>query len=388
MELFEAHSFYVPFFRITVDGKSLDPVFERDVTQITYRDSLEKMDQFEITINNWDAEKKTARYIGPGVEEEKDLYEPGKQLEVFMGYYPTHAPKTRPLVNQRMLIGEITTLAVNLPAAGQPTLRVSGQNILRRLLIKQETYDYEGLTDTKIAKAVFARGNLRDVEKLDTDRADPSSEAEREFVKQDNQFDIIFIMGLARHSGYDLILEERGTNGKKELVLVFGISTKRGRAKTYELEWGKSLVEFQPTLTVVDQVGEVTVRGWNPDTKREIVGKAKLSDLDSRALRDLERQGRLEKSFSQRTFTEVEEPIHTVDEAKKRAKAKLEELAKQTVTCSGETVGFPELRAGTEVGLGGLGNTFDGRYILTATTHTIGNNGYRTKFEARKEERR
>ncbi len=40
------------------------------------------------------------------------------------------------------------------------------------------------------------------------------------------------------------------------------------------LEWGKNLLDFQARMTTAQQVTEVTVRGWDPKTKKEIIGRA------------------------------------------------------------------------------------------------------------------
>ena len=39
------------------------------------------------------------------------------------------------------------------------------------------------------------------------------------------------------------------------------------------------------------------------------------------------------------------------------------------------------------VELGGMGVRFSGRYFVTGTTHTIGDGGYTTQFECRREEK-
>lgn len=388
MNLYEAHHFYAPFFLIKLDGEQLDTPVQRDVLQVSYHDSLDGIDTFDITLNNWDARERgqsIAKYIGPGRSEDSDLFEPGRKVEVFMGYHAARVPTSKPRIERRMLVGEITTLAVNWPASGQPSLRVSGQNILRTLLTKQATHDYEEKTDTQIAREVFSRLPAHDVQRLRVQQA-----RERETprtVKQDNQFDIVFMLALARHSGYDLVLEEVRSNGRSESVLFFGAFEQDRRENTFVLEWGKSLIAFQPTLTIIKQVGAVTVRGWNPDTKERIVGTATLADLDTRILNNRQREQRLQRAFERRSETVVDRPVRSENEAKKLAKAALEKLVKQTITCSGTTVGFPDLRTGVEIELQGLGPTFNGHYTLTATTHTIGSNGYQTEFQARKEER-
>jgi phage protein D len=49
-------------------------------------------------------------------------------------------------------------------------------------------------------------------------------------------------------------------------------------------------------------------------------------------------------------------------------------------------VGLPDLRTGCVVQISGVGKRFSGRYFVTGTTHTIGDGGYTTRFECRREE--
>jgi Bacteriophage probable baseplate hub protein len=53
---------------------------------------------------------------------------------------------------------------------------------------------------------------------------------------------------------------------------------------------------------------------------------------------------------------------------------------------SGSTVGLPDIRAGCVIMLERLGKRFSGRYFVTSTTHTIGDGGYTTQFQCRREE--
>jgi uncharacterized protein len=73
-------------------------------------------------------------------------------------------------------------------------------------------------------------------------------------------------------------------------------------------------------------------------------------------------------------------------EAKKLAVETLENIAKDMVKATCSTVGVPDLRAGGIIMIQGVGKRFSGRYFVTATTHTIGDSGYTTQFECRREE--
>ena len=48
---------------------------------------------------------------------------------------------------------------------------------------------------------------------------------------------------------------------------------------TYVLEWGKSLMSFQPSFATANQPDQVIVRYWNPKTKQKFEGTATRADL-------------------------------------------------------------------------------------------------------------
>jgi phage protein D len=56
------------------------------------------------------------------------------------------------------------------------------------------------------------------------------------------------------------------------------------------------------------------------------------------------------------------------------------------VKATGRTVGLPKLRAGTLIEIKGVGTRLSGTYYVTKTTHTIGDGGYTTQFECRRED--
>ena len=67
VDIFNNHrTFYVPQFQVSIAGKTLKEGLLRDVMQVTYRDSVEEIDSFELVVNNWDA----------GVRQPQPKYEP------------------------------------------------------------------------------------------------------------------------------------------------------------------------------------------------------------------------------------------------------------------------------------------------------------------------
>src|SRR5262249_28494794 len=139
-------------FEIRIHGRKLPRDVVRDVTQVTYKDNVNDIDNFELTINNWDARVRDFKYVGiEGRVRDDDaraqfqgIFEPGAEAEIWMGY--AGADNLR-----LMMSGQITTLEPNFPAAGAPTLAVRGLNVLHQLRRKQYTnfWPEDGKTDVR-----------------------------------------------------------------------------------------------------------------------------------------------------------------------------------------------------------------------------------------------
>src|SRR5207253_11190515 len=146
--IYTGQDFYVPSFQVRLQDRPLGADVVRDIMQISYRDKLDDIDGFDITINNWDAERRELKYV------DQDLFDPGKQVEISMGYYGPN-----PL--RLMVRGEIASLKPNFPAAGQPTLAITGLNLLHRLRTRQESHTYTNVTDKDVASEIGQRLAIR-----------------------------------------------------------------------------------------------------------------------------------------------------------------------------------------------------------------------------------
>jgi phage protein D len=253
---------------------------------------------------------------------------------------------------------------------------------MHRLRTQQESRAYEDVTDSEIARQIGARLNIT----VRTEPAAAAKEERYEYLFQDNKYDIIFLMERARRIGYDLFVEEIAQDGQVvENRLYFGPSVSVRRI-TYRLTYGRSLIEFQPTLTTANQVGEVTVRGWDTVNKKKIEYTAKRSEITTQGVGPRGGQAVIEQSFNQRREIVATKPVNSEQEARTLAIETLERIAKEMVKGTGSTVGLPDLRAGSALEIDGLGKRFSGRYFVTSTTHSIGDSGYTTQFECRREE--
>ena len=387
--------FYTPQFEIRIKGAQIPNDVLRDVVEVTYKDNWKEIDSFELTVNNWDPTTNSFKYVGAETPEslKKDtpegrrqrLFEPcNKEVEVKMGYVGEL---------RIMLTGNFTTMEPNFPNSGAPTLSVRGLNILHQLRRKQYVHAWDNRRDSEIAKNL---ATLRDRETgkkrfplpIEIDDNALNEEPQIEYVAEQNQYDIDFLLARARQRGYVIFIQEqdRKVRGSKRR-LYFGPSHEGRipglRDVTFKLEWGKSLIDFKPTLTTANQVKSVTVNGWNRRTGRPIQKTVTLEDRKFSRNRDLYEM--LQKCDPREEIV-VEEPVFSPGQAEKRAFAILSDRQKEMVKATATTVGLPDLRAGKLVQIEGLGARFSGTYFITETTHTIGNGGYTTKFSARRED--
>ena len=233
------------------------------------------------------------------------------------------------------------------------TLTVRGLNALHQFRAGQHTYAWEGVKDSDIA-AEIGRNPLNQTRPginypLRTDPTAREAEVPDRYVFMNNMYDIVFLMERARRRDYVLVLRETDADGNADPHIYFGPSNNRD-APAYELEWGKTLVSFNPTLTTANQVSEVVVLGWDRQRNRRIEGKASWESLIPRRNRaEAARQQRLMQAFGSRREVVTDKPVRDESEADDRARRILRELRKGMVEANGETVGLPGLLAGRKV---------------------------------------
>jgi len=367
VDLYGGADVYVPDFELRVDNREISREVSHDVIDVAYRDDLRQLDTFQFTINNWDEVEQTYKHS------DGDLFLPGASVELRLGY--------RGDIGLHLMIrGTITSLTPSFPADGAPTLRISGQNALRRLARQRRSERYAERTDSEIARAIADR--------LDLDLEPPpfagAEEKRYDDLVQSNEFDIVFLLRRARRLGYELLAEE----GDAGTTLRYAQST-AARPGTYRLGYlltkrGRALLEFNPRFSTNRQVERVTVRGWDAVNKTAIVEEARRDDV-AVADPDFDRET-IRRATRGHEEVVAEEPVADAEEARDRADQVMTDIKRRTMTASGRTVGLPDLRAGSVLQIEGVGERFSGRYLVTGTQHRLATSGYTTAFDCRREE--
>jgi Bacteriophage probable baseplate hub protein len=385
-DIYIGQDFYVPAFRVRVRGREMLQA-EYDVLSVTYTDSDEDMDSFDLTVNNWDPDGD-----GPGhgwfKYSDTDVFDPWQDVELSMGYYRNGNDEL-----ESMLVGEIVRMTPNFPESGVSTLTVHCVSLLQRFRISQLTRDYFQKQDSWIARDLV-ESIAKDIRqkipaldlKVDDDEINRNLGNEKpiEHLNLHQQYAVNFLFARSREIGYDIWLDEE-TDGSRRTVTFHYAPSKYILKPTYILEWGKSLMSFQPSFSTANQPDEVIVRYWNPKTKQKFEGTATRADLALDGIIDPTADfGVKQGPLSKKTELVTDLVVQSDDEAKTAAKSRLKILAQGLIEGKGKAVGLPDLRSGNKIRIVGLGR-YDGLYHVTSTTHTIGDGGYVTDFSARKE---
>jgi phage protein D len=327
----------VPAFTIQVGGSDLPPDARGEVARVVVEQSLDSTDTFAIKLNNWDMDEQRVKWS------DASLFEPGGVVEIQLGYI--EAVDT-------VMVGEITGLELSFPQGARATLTVRGYDRLHRFRRGRRTRSYLQVKDSDVAQEIAGDLGL-------TPEVEDSGEV-HPYLLQVNQTDIDFLLARARATGYELLVDDRTLYFRK-------VKNDRGQAVT--LDFFHGLMDFYLYLSTIDQVSQVTVRGWDPQAKQAIVGQAQASDVNGTMQGAQVGPAAAESLFDARTLAVVDQPVATQNEADLLAQGLLNEIALSYVIGEGTAVGNPAVKAGTVVELGGLGERFSGLYYVTHATH-------------------
>jgi len=361
--------YYVPAFRIEVDGKELAPKTHGDVLELKVTLDTDQISSFDITLNNWDDEHLTFKY-----SDSNDLMV-GNLVRVGLGY----VKRMRDVIN-----GPITGISPRFTESGALTVSISGKDSLEFLKSRKpkpdERQKFVNMKDTDIAREIAVRNKLDFV-------GDDSTSIPHDVVYQKNMDEAQFLIERASRIDYDCYIRVDGSSSRGTLYF---IRPRDGRdaepIRVYVFEWGKSLMSFTPTLSTNRQVSMVTVRGWDPQTKSTIVGIANSEDLPPAPQANSTSGTKIAKDkFADRQNIVVNRPVTSQREARELALSLLREQAMRFNTGRAQVIGIPDLRPGDNVELRGLGKRFSGQYKVRKVEHTIGSSGFTTSFDVASE---
>jgi len=261
--------------------------------------------------------------------------------------------------------GEITSIEPEMTEDLASTLLIRGYDKMHRLHWGTKTRTFLQTTDSNIVSKLASEAGLN----VSVD----STSEQYEHVFQDYQTDIDFLRDRARRNGYYLYCQDGTLYFKKEP----GTS-----GTTQELKWGESLMSFQARFTSAEQVQEAEVHGWDVKQKQAIIGKSS-SPTGTPTVNGVSHGGTAAKSAFGGSSKEVinDHPIRTQKEAEIFAQSVLNDRCHAFFEAEGSCLGNPNVKAGADVKIQGVGSRFSGTYRITRAVHRYGIPGYITDFE-------
>ena len=265
----------------------------------------------------------------------------------------------------KLMVGEITALEPEFTEGTQAILTVRGYDRSHRLHRGTHSRAFTQVTDSDLASRIAQEAGLRaDV--------DPTSQV-YDHVIQYNQTHMAFLRSRAKRIGYEAFTSER--------TLYFKRPGGGAASTPLELEWGDQLQVFRPRLTLIEQVDEVAVKGWDPKTKTEITGSATRSQASPEIGESRSGAQLASNAFGNGRQIVVNTPVTSQAEADAVAQAVYDEVCGSFVEAEGRCYGVPKLRGGTTVDLKSLGQKLSGTYLVTSATHIYRADGeYLTEF--------
>ncbi|MDA8219104.1 MAG: VgrG-related protein [Dehalococcoidales bacterium] len=264
----------------------------------------------------------------------------------------------------RLMNGEVTSLEPSFDTRRGPTLVVRGYDLAHRLHRGRKTRTFVQHKDSDIVQRVARECGLRV-------QVDATSEV-HEYVIQDNQTDLEFLLGRARRVGYLLYVEDGVVNFRR---------TPPPPPQAPRLEWGVDLRELRVRVSAAEQVNEVVVRAWDPQNRSTIIGRATQSQVPPQV--GQERQGgqAAQQAYqSQARQVIVNRIVQSQAEADTLAQAVHDEISGSYIRAEGACRGNPQVAAGATVNLVAIGNRYSGQYTVTRSLHRFDLEGYVTRF--------
>lgn len=420
------------------NGTALDDDVLGDIIQAEVTRVCSGASQYSITFNNWytstASDRNTRSGSGvstPGARELSGLSQPlwprfkyndfnllafGQRLRVDMRYFPdppSDGQISKPVAQAHawvpMVCGPVTDMRFDFTTASGARVTVSGEDDLSQLKDRQPTRkEFQKASEMEIARQVLALANypLKSVAGSQVPRPVFTEDDAQGIVEsiQEGQSYLEFLQKLADRLDFEVFVEFSDL-AKANSPLEIHFEPARSRVKpdaskgdVFVLQRDRNLIEFSPSIKVVDQPSLAEVKGRHRDRANpsKVTGTAVPSVLSDELHPD-DSTGALQplvpgplvraKYFPNRTDNPWKSPNETnLDPARAKvlAEAKLRRKAREFFTIEGTTLGLPRLRPGNHVQITGMRPPFDGFYYVTKTVHTYGADGLRVKLSARR----
>ena len=257
--------------------------------------------------------------------------------------------------------GEVIAVDHAFQGKGTSSMIIKCVDNSHRLGRGRKTKFWNDMKDSDVVQEVGAESKLS-VECDDTGEV-------HKYILQRNESNISFLKRLAARNNFQVRVEP----GK----LLFKKASTGGTAK--ELSTNAGLLSLNMSYNSSEMAQQVIVRGWDPATKKEIVGKASASDVAN--IGGGENGAQLSSVFGEETAYITDVPVKTQEQADMLAKSEMERIARKFCKGKCSFIGDASVRAGTVVNIKDFGQHLNGTFYVVSSRHILTpSSGYKTEI--------
>ena len=339
-------NFYAPTFEIEIEDRKIAPEMHKAIMSVSVEEKMDQVAGFSMTLSDGlDMKTQEFKWL------DNPLFREKKKVAIKMGYSGNLF---------EMIVGKITAIESDFFSGETPTITIRGDDLaVYELTGPTRERAFIDMKYSEIVKTIAGDIGLNAI-------VDPTGKYEPVLRKKNEESYLVFIEEKLR--------KKVGFEFKVEGKTLYFIKPGDEKKELFTLKLGKDLISFNPVLRTSESVTMVEVRAHNPNNpNKPFVGKAGVESTE-----------KLETG--KKVISNV---IVTSDEqAQKYADAELQKAGNGMTTGTGDCIGIPGLRKGVNINLEGMGKLFSGSYYVIKTTHTIDNNGYKTQFSVKKNEKK
>ena len=337
---------HVALYTILIDGEQLDERLANRIREVRILNYLRLPDVCTFTATFARPTDGTPQPV------DEHPFAIGSRLEVKLGAREELTTKT-------LFKGDVVSLDADF-GPGSIELLVRGLDSSHALQRSRHVRTFQNQTASDIVEKIVHEAGF-------DSRTDPSGDP-YEFLQQDNETDWDFIWRLAERIGFEFVVEDGTAHFRRQT----------SNDTPVELDWPGKLWSFNPRVSAIQQVKEVTLAAQDPKTKEALEATASSPTQTTNIGID---RDTVQAAFDDATVHIATELVQSNAEGQAVAQALLDKLANAYVAAEGVCDGDPRIKAGATVSVSGVGQKFGGAYRVAAATHVLRGGGtYETRF--------
>jgi uncharacterized protein len=242
---------------------------------------------------------------------------------------------------------------------------IRGNSHLHRLDNGKRTRSFTNMAESDVIGQIASEANMQsDVDAVGS---------EKPFILQKDLSDYDYIMLLAKRFNCRVW-------SKDETLYFKQIEANSG--SDLVVEWGKTLLSFDPKLNSRGLLTEVEVRGWDDQNCSSVVGSATLNTIALKVGGETLGGSNVQSSIGDVKTIFTDDDIKDKDTADQVALGLLTDNSLNYIVATGSCEGNNKVRAGSIIEIKEVGTRFSGHYLVNSVRHFFSaSQGYHTSFQ-------